>query len=106
MKKNKKLLVSFLALNAMMHAYGANTASAKYDRMYNSITKNIETGKSNEKNYQVIERILKQKNKELKDLYVQNAYVVKPEYLEWQVFFTGFYDEYNEGRDNSSENSL
>ena len=106
MKKNKKLLVSFLALNAMMHAYGANTASAKYDRMYNSITKNIETGKSNEKNYQVIERILKQKNKELKDLYLQNDYVVKPEYLEWQVFFTGFYDEYNEGRDNSSENSL
>ena len=85
MKKNKKLLVSFLALNAMMHAYGANTASAKYDRMYNSITKNIETGKSNEKNYQVIERILKQKNKELKDLYLQNDYVVKPEYLEWQV---------------------
>ena len=108
MKKNKKLLVSFLALNAMASSYApaSGISSAKYDRMYNSIVKNMETSKSNEKTYQTIEKILKQKNKELKDLYLQNDYIVKPEYLEWQVFFAGFYDEYNEGRDNSSENAL
>ncbi|MCP1225330.1 transporter [Sebaldella sp. S0638] len=108
MKRNKKLLVSFLALNSILasHAEGAETQiSAKYDRMYNSIVKNIENGKSNTKNYQVIEQILNQKNKELKDLYLQSDYIVKPEYLEWQVFFTGFYEEYNKGVDNSKENA-
>ena len=109
MKANKKLLVSFLALNAVLsaNASGAeNSASSKYDRMYNSMVKNLEQGKSNQKNYQIIERILKQRNKELQDLYLQGNYVVKPEYLEWQIFFTGFYDEYGEGVDNSSENAL
>ena len=109
MKANKKLLVSFLALNAAISAnsYSAeNSASTKYDRMYNSMVKNLEQGKSNQKNYQLIERILNQKNKELKDLYLQGNYIVKPEYLEWQIFFSGFYDEYGDGVDNSSENAL
>ena len=95
MKANKKLLVSFLALNAVLsvNASGAEkAASSKYDRMYNSMVKNLEQGKSNQKNYEIIERILNQKNKELKDLYLQGEYVIKPEYLEWQVFFSGFYD--------------
>ena len=95
MKKNKKLLVSFLALNAMASSYtpASGISSAKYDRMYNSIVKNMETSKSNEKTYQTIEKILKQKNKELKDLHLQGDYIVKPEYLEWQIFFAGFYNE-------------
>jgi hypothetical protein len=108
MKRNKKLLVSFLALNAVLSSYTAGAESVSqtgHERMYNSITKNMEQGKPNEKNYQIIERMLKLKNKELKDLYLQGDYVVKPEYLEWQVFFTGFYDEYGEGKDNSKENA-
>ena len=108
MKRNKKLLVSFLALNAILTSYTAEAAaspSVKYEKMYNSIVKNIEKGNSNEKTYQTIEKILNQKNKELKDLYLQGDYIVKPEYLEWQVFFTGFYEEYNEGVDNTKENA-
>ncbi|ACZ10544.1 Uncharacterized protein with a C-terminal OMP (outer membrane protein) domain [Sebaldella termitidis] len=107
MKRNKKLLVSFLALNAILTSYAqAETVqSARYERMYNGIVKNLEKGSSNEKTYQTIEKILNQKNKELKDLYLQGDYIVKPEYLEWQVFFTGFYEEYNEGVDNSKENA-
>ena len=97
MKRNKKLLVSFLALNAILTSYAqAETVqSARYERMYNSIVKNMEKGSPNEQTYQTIQRILNQKNKELKDLYLQGDYIVKPEYLEWQVFFTGFYEEYN-----------
>ena len=107
MKRNKKLSVSFLALNAILTSYtqAETVQSARYERMYNSIVKNMEKGSSNEKTYQTIEKILNQKNKELKDLYLQGNYIVKPEYLEWQVFFTGFYDEYSEGRDNSQENA-
>ena len=107
MKRNKKLLISFLALNAILISYAkAETVQAtRYERMYNSIVKNIEKGNTNEKAYQTLERILKQKNKELKDLYLQGDYIVKPEYLEWQVFFTGFYDEYSEGQDNTRENA-
>ena len=108
MKRNKKLLISFLAINAILTSYtaqAASTPSVKYEKMYNNVVKNIEKGNSNEKTYQTIQRILNQKNKELKDLYLQGDYIVKPEYLEWQVFFTGFYEEYNEGVDNSKENA-
>ncbi|MCP1225671.1 hypothetical protein [Sebaldella sp. S0638] len=108
MKKNKKILLSFVALNSILPVYAAgNTVNGntKYDRMYNNIIKNMEQGKSNNKNYQVLERIINSKNKELKDLYLQNDYVVKPEFLEWQIFFSGFYNEYGKGVDNSSENA-
>ena len=108
MKKNKKLILSFLALNAVLpiSASGAeSSASLKYDRLYNSVIKNLEAGKSNEKNYKLIEKVLSQRNKELKDLYLQSDYIVKPEYLEWQIFFSGFYEEHNEGRDNTGENA-
>ncbi|MBP7979479.1 MAG: autotransporter domain-containing protein [Sebaldella sp.] len=106
MRKNKKLLVSFLALNSVLSMYStAAPVTAKYNRMYNNMVKNINQGKSNEKNYETIQKILNQKNKELKDLYLQGEYIVKPEYLEWQVFFTGFYDEYGKGVDNSAENA-
>ena len=109
MKKNKKLLVLFLALNSIMTSYadttgGTGFVNSKYERMYNNIIKNIQKGNSTQKNYQIVENILKKKNKELKDLYLQGDYIVKPEYLEWQVFFTGFYAE-NEKGDNTLENA-
>ena len=108
MKKSKKLILSFLALNAALPISAAGTESAatsKYDRLYNNIVKNIETGKSNDTNYKLIENVLNQRNKELKDLYLQSDYIIKPEYLEWQIFFSGFYEEHNEGRDNTGENA-
>ena len=30
-------------------------------------------------------------------MYLQGDYIVKPEYLEWQIFFSGFYNEKNRG---------
>ncbi len=106
MKKNKKLLMGFLAVNAIISSYtgAAGAASIKYDKMYENMTKNIEKGKSNEENYKLIERVLNQRNKELKDLYAQSDYIIKPEYLEWQIFFSGFYDERNRG-DNTGESA-
>ena len=62
MKRNKKLLVSFLALNAILSAYSlgaADPVSPKYERIYNNIVKNMEQGKSNENNYRIIEQVLK-----------------------------------------------
>ena len=103
MKKNKKLLIPFLALNAILPAYAKGTAvseSVKYDSLYNKMVKNLEQGKSNQKNYQIIEQILKKRNKELKDLYAQSDYIVKPEYLEWQIFASGFYAEKDRGYDS------
>ena len=107
MKRNKKLL-TVLALNSLAVAAGSAQSGVnqvKYDQLYNKMIKNAETGKSNKSNYELLENILNKKNKELKDLYLQGDYIVKPEYLEWQVFFTGFYEEYNEGVDNSKENA-
>ncbi|MCP1224249.1 transporter [Sebaldella sp. S0638] len=108
MKKNRKLLWLFLVFNAIAKFGSAgsdNLMSGKYERIYNSIVKNTKTEKSNKKNYQIIEDVLKQKNKELKDLYIQGDYIIKPEYLEWQVFLSGFYEEHGKGVDNSSANA-
>ena len=107
MNKNKKLLVSFAAMNALLPAYvnaGQSASGIKYDRLYNNMVKNIKAGKSNNNNYKLIEKVLNKRNKELKDLYLQSDYIVKPEYLEWQIFFSGFYHE-NENNDNTSENA-
>ena len=103
MKVNKKML-TMLALN-ILAVMPAIAGESKTDRLYNNIVKNIQTGKSNNSNYKLIENILKQKNKDLKDLYLQGNYVEKPEYLEWQIFFSGFYEEYNNGKDNTGENA-
>ena len=107
MKKNEKLLLSFLALNAVISANASaaeDQLAAKYDRLYESMIKNIKNEKSNDKAYQLLEKTLNQRNKELKDLYLQSDFVIKPEYLEWQVFFSGFYAEQNRG-DNTLENA-
>ncbi len=95
MRKNKKLLM-FLALNSLATSFGGTTTNQmeiKYNKLYNNMVKNIETGKSNEKNYKLIQDVLNKRNQELKDLYMQGDYIVKPEYLEWQVFFSSFYNE-------------
>ena len=98
MRKNKKLLM-FLALNSLATSFAGTTnqVSAKYDKLYTNMVKNLETGKSNESNYKLIQDVLNKRNQELKDLYLQGDYVVKPEYLEWQVFFSAFYEENNRG---------
>ena len=102
--KSKKMLMFFLAVNSLTATYAATTASSpKYEKMYDSVVKNLKTGKSNEKNYQLIEEVLTKRNKELKDLYEQSDYIVKPEYLEWQIFFSGQYDHIR-GGDNTHAN--
>ena len=106
MKKNKKLLMYFLAVNSLftLNAASESNASVKYDKLYSNMIKNLETGKSNEENYKIIEKALNKRNRELKDLYNQSDYIVKPEYLEWQIFFSGFYTEKN-GGDNTFGNA-
>ena len=75
-KRNKRLLMSFLAINTLVTAYagtGRTLATTKNDRLYNNIVKNIQTGKTNKNNYKLIENILKKKNRELKDLYLRGT---------------------------------
>ena len=89
MRRDKKLLLSFLALNTVLSGYAVSagkTVALNSDRLYNNMIKNLEQGKTNEGNYKLIEKVLNQRNKELKDLYLQSDYIVKPEYLEWQIF--------------------
>ena len=102
MRKNKKLLTA-LALNSLAMTVGnagTKTTQIKYEQLYNKIIKNAENGKSNLSNYDLLENILNKRNKELKDLYLQGDYIVKPEYMEWQIFFTGFYDSSSSGNNN------
>jgi hypothetical protein len=103
MRKNKKLLLGFFAVNSIINA-GTDLYTIKNEKMFNKIIENIESGKSNNENYKLIDKILNKKNAELKDLYLQNDYVIKPEYLEWQWFVTGFYAERSRG-DNTSKNA-
>ena len=108
MKPNKKLLMSFMALNAVMSSNAGASAVSKpleYERLYNKMVKNLELNKSNSKNHKLLEQILNKKNKELQELYIQGDYIVKPEYLEWQIFFSANYEESGNGVDNSSENA-
>ncbi|MCP1226046.1 autotransporter domain-containing protein [Sebaldella sp. S0638] len=102
---NKKLLM-FLALNAIASTFAMpvkKVENKSSSSLYKSITENIEKNKSNSKNYKLIENILNKRNKELKDLYAQNDYVIKPEYLEWQVFFSLFYSDENRGGEKFNE---
>ena len=108
MEINKRLLLSFLALSSTLPVYSANSGKSTVmnkDRLYNNMIKNLGQEKSNKENYKLIERALNQKNKELRDLYYQGEYIIKPEYLEWQIFATGFYEEHGKGRDNTKNNA-
>ena len=92
--KNKKILMFLLSLNVLIGNYvsAASTMKNNYDKPHGNTVKNIDAGKTNVGNYKLIEQVLNKRNKELKDLYAQSDYVEKPGYLEWQVFFSGFYD--------------
>ncbi|MCP1226231.1 hypothetical protein [Sebaldella sp. S0638] len=108
MKKGREIIAFSIALNAMLSVY-ANSQPSKIlnmnsDNMYNKMISNLNSGKSNDSNYKMLESILKKRNKELKDLYLQGDYIVKPEYLEWQIFATGFYSEKSNG-DNTYGNA-
>ena len=105
MKKYRSALICLLAFNAVTFAYSASNVNSDVSgNLYNQMMKNIETGKSNDSNYKQIEKILNKKNREIKDLYLQGDYIVKPEYLEWQIFFSGFYAERRKG-DNTLNNA-
>ena len=100
----RKLLTFLLAVNSFgLYAANDNISSGKYEKLYDSMVKNLEQGKSNEENYSVLDKALEKRNKELKDLYNQSDYIVKPEYLEWQVFFSANYSHKRSG-DNTLSN--
>ena len=104
MKKRTKFLIGFLALNSILTANikNHNNEIIKSDELFNNMTKNLKSKKSDNGNYELIENILNKRNNELKDLYLQSDYVIKPEYLEWQWFVSGFYTGKNRGgKDNS-----
>ena len=97
MIKNKKILL-MLAFSSLTTSYAAqNNLEIKYNNMYDKMTKNIDKGNSNSSYYKLIEKTLNDRNKELKDLYLQSDYIVKPEFLEWQVFFSAFYNNSHRG---------
>ena len=68
MKKRNKILLSFLALNAAIPVQ-SSTLTGRTSNLYDNMVRNLEKGRSNESSYKLIERVLNQKNKELKDLY-------------------------------------
>ena len=108
MKKNKSIIAFSLALNAVLSTYSgsapAKSLNMNSDNVYNKIIKDMKSGKSSNGTYKMLEDILNKRNKELKDLYLQGDYIVKPEYLEWQIFASAFYAERDNG-DNTSENA-
>ncbi len=105
MWKNKKKLLFLLAFSSLLIAQNSSDTTPGSDQLESAVTKNISSGLTNQKNYDIIEKALRTRNKELKDLYKQSDYIVKPEYLEWQVFFTGFYEKSHRGG-NSDEKAL
>ena len=74
--KNKEKLLLFLAFNAIAPFVNAES---KYDKLYDEMVRNLTEEQSNEDSYKLLTRILVQRNKELKDLYAQSDYIVKPE---------------------------
>ena len=58
--KSKKNLMFSLALNVLVGSYGvvASPSTNNYDRPYSNIVKNIDTEKTNEGNYKLVEEIL------------------------------------------------
>jgi hypothetical protein len=101
MLRKKELLLFCIGINSIAGA--AVSADSylenKYSKVYNKMTENYKKGRSNKENYKLLESILKKRNKELNELYIQNDYVVKPEYLEWQLFFSGFYNNETKGKE-------
>ena len=100
MWKNKKKLLFLIAVSSLLSAQSTINSISDHNKLYNVMTEDL----TYQKNYEIIEKILTAKNKELKDLYKQSDYIVKPEYLEWQVFFTGFYENTHRGGNSNQKN--
>ena len=98
MLKNSVLLFC-LALNSLLSYSESNSTLSEKHKI---LTNDIPNESSDDSSYKSVEKILNKRNSELKDLYLQNDYVVKPEFLEWQVFFSAFYN--NRHRGGSKEN--
>ena len=105
MWKNKKKLLFLLAFSSLLAAQNSPETIPDSNKSESAITENISPNLSNQKNYDFIAKALNTRNKELNDLYVQQDYAVKPEYLEWQVFFTAFYEKAHRGG-NSNDKPL
>jgi uncharacterized protein with beta-barrel porin domain len=99
MFKKKEWLLFCLALNSVtgLSYSDENLSDNKQNNLYQNMKKNIDKERSNKGNYKLIEKILKNKNNELQDLYLQNDFVIMPEFLEWQIYFTGFSSNSNRG---------
>ena len=65
MRKSKKVLLGFLALNSIfsVSSFSAESSGTNYNSLYNKIIKNINSGKTNNENYKIIEKVLNKRNK-------------------------------------------
>ena len=97
MKKFKSLIFLLLAINVFALADN-DVNSKKLEKIFNNIAEN----KNTDKNFRIVNDLLAKRNKELKDLRLQSDYIVTPEYNEWQIFFTGFYNHSNRNSKNST----
>ena len=96
MKKLKHILFLLLAVNVFALA---DTGISENVPIKN---KNITNNKKIASNYEILRDILDKRNRELIDLGFQSDYIIKPEYNEWQIFFTGFYNHSNRNSKNSA----
>ena len=97
MRKLRQLLFLLLAINVFALADTGISENVPIKK-----DKNITNNKKIASNYEILRDILDKRNRELKDLGFQSDYIIKPEYNEWQIFFTGFYNHSNRNSKNST----
>ena len=96
MRKLRHILFLLLAINVFALADSGVSENIPIKN------KNITNNKKIATNYEILRDILDKRNRELKDLGFQSDYIIKPEYNEWQIFFSGFYNHSNRNSKNSS----